>query len=81
MKDGFDLSFLEAMNLCLTENKLIIGERFSPGIFCENQNGTVALRERIDGAYQDIGYLTVTTGVLNQKFKSIVVASDFELEM
>lgn len=67
------------MILCLTENKLIVGEHFSSGVFCENRDGIVVLRERVDGAYQDIGNLTVTFGVLNQKYKSIVVADDHEL--
>lgn len=79
MKDDFKLDFVEAMTLCLTENKLIVGERFSPGLFCENHNGTVILREQIDGAYQDIGDMTITTGVINQKYKTIVTANDYEL--
>lgn len=79
MKDDYNLSFAEAMALCLTNNEIIVGEHFSPGLFCENGNGTIILRERADGTNQDIGNLTVTARVINQKYKTIVVASDHEL--
>ncbi|APH20801.1 hypothetical protein [Clostridium botulinum] len=75
-EDEYSLNAYEAIDLCLNENELIVGQDFQKGFYAKNLNGTIVLMTINNGfSHEVVDNLMLTKGLLNQKFKTLVCAN------
>lgn len=75
--DEYNLSFHEAIDICLLEKNFIVGENFAKGCYGKNSNGVIVLVQIAENkiSHNVIDNMMITTGLLKQKFKTIVCAN------
>lgn len=74
----YNLSFFEAIGKCLSEDYFIVGENFKKGCYAKNDNGVIMLygiNEDNKIFHQSLEPLMITEGMLNQKFKTLIVVN------
>jgi hypothetical protein len=82
LKEEYNLSFNQAIELCLNDNNFIVGEDFQKGCYAKNFNGTVVMMEiNKNGFHEMICNLMITDRILKQKFKTLVVVNKKTLGM
>jgi hypothetical protein len=79
MPNEYNMDFLDAARMALNLKALIVGEQFAKGVFIQEEDGILVVKERRNSQYYKVSNLMLSNGVLNQKYKTIVAASDTEL--
>ena len=75
----FDKTFSEAMKSVLNHEGYAVGERFQHGVFLDSdEDNNIIMKERKENGigYQTIGNPVLSKGLLEQKYKIIVAATD-----
>ena len=74
----YNLSFYGAIEKCLYEDYFVVGENFKKGCYAKN-NGCIMMLYGIDeenkAFHQPLEPLMITEGMLNQKFKTLIVVN------
>lgn len=80
VKEGYTLTFDEAIRECLLKKGFIRGDRYRSGIYVANRNDILMM---VDGnnTHQPFTNMMIYEGALTQKYKLFSVANKKELEM
>ncbi|WP_010499983.1 hypothetical protein [Paenibacillus elgii] len=79
--NAYNLSFIEAIEKCLTEKVFIRGEGFAKGFYIKNQNDVLVMVDGNNTFHEVVYNMIISGGAVKQKYKAFIVANKQEIEL